>query len=121
MEKSSNRDYKIFVYSIIMLIIISISYFYVTSRFLGSFIGVVFLLIPIYLGYNIPKTKVLKYNGILGIFAILILLTPNIIIGIMSGISNIIDIISTPLFIVKGIIDIILFIILGFVGNYLKK
>jgi len=68
-----------------MLIIIGILNFYLIKGTLRSpfikFIPVFLFLIPIYLGYNLPKSKVIKYNGILGLFAILIDKTPNIVVG----------------------------------------
>ena len=100
-----NKNYKIFIYSIILLIILDIiwSLYLIT----GTIQTLLSFLIPVYMGYNLPKNKIVKYTGVLAVLE-----------GIIEGIIFQGSLVSGILVI---IIWIIVFIVLGFVGWYLKR
>jgi len=110
-QKSSknglNRNYKIFIYSIIMLIVIDVVWdLYLIPGIIQSLLS---FLIPIYMGYNLPKNKIVKY---IAIFTVITLLLETLL---GSGLVGNLVISFIILFIWT-----LLFIALGFLGHFLK-
>lgn len=103
-----NKNHKIFIYSIVMVIILDLIWaLYLISGTIQSILG---FLIVIYMGYNLPKEKIIKYSASFGIIFIII----TSIFG--GGVSP---------FSLSGIFAILIFlglyIVFGYVGFYLKR
>ena len=106
-DKKNNNSFKIFIYCIVAFAVLNIIWaFYWIS---GTVFSVLGLLIVIFLGYNTPKNKIVKYTFSYGLISTLL----TSILG--GGVSP---------FEFSGIVVILIWIglnmVLGYVGMYLK-
>lgn len=101
-----SKNHKTFIYSIIMVIALDI--IWALYLITGTVQGILSLLIPVYMGYNLPKDKIIKYITIYSIIS-------TILLAILGGFP----------FSFTGIIVFLaslgLNIILGYIGMYLKR
>jgi hypothetical protein len=105
-KKRVSKNHKIFIYSIIMVIALDI--IWALYLITGTVQGILSLLIPVYMGYNLPKDKIIKYLTVYSIIS-------AILLAILGGFPS-------------GFIGIIIFlvflgvnIVLGYIGMYLKR
>lgn len=108
-ENGLNRNYKIFIYSIIMLIVLDV--IWALYLIIGTTQSLISFLIPIYMGYNLPKNKIVKYIAIFGVITVAL---ETLLGGGVGGSSLVISFIML-------IIWTMLFIAFGFVGNFIKS
>lgn len=101
-----SKNHKTFIYSIIMVIALDI--IWALYLITGTVQGILSLLIPVYMGYNLPKDKIIKYITVYSIIS-------AILLAILGGFPF-------------GFVGIIIFlaflgvnIILGHIGMYLKR
>ncbi|TMS41320.1 MAG: hypothetical protein FGO69_08680 [Methanobacterium sp.] len=107
-KKGISKNHKTFIYSILMVITLDIIWaLYIIP---GIVQGILSLLIPVYIGYNLPKDKIIKYIMVYSIVALIIL---TILGGGVSPFSFV--------GIIVFLVSIGVNIVLGYIGMYLKR